>query len=167
THLGPERQHRTPDAAIIDATGATAPALRTTSGLLLTAAVASEALARRAAECGPAAAGPSPPVQRIRREGFALVGPAAQLHDRARDLTAIGADALGPLAAAPTLTVPENKHEDPRVRLHAALARLRVAAHLQGRGELVAGVRTIRAVSAVAVGLVRHELQGSATVRPP
>jgi hypothetical protein len=167
SHFGPERQHRTPDAARIEGSGPTSPALRTVSSLLLTAAVAHQALARRAMDLHPASTQVPAPVVRLLREGVAILGPAARIHDRARAAGGGAGDALGDLTPATVLTEPAPRAQ-PVDQLAEALSRLRVAAYRQGRGELVAGAATMRAVTAVAAALVRGQLdRARSTRRPP
>lgn len=163
SHLGPERQHRTPDAALIESSGPYSPALRALSSMVLTAAVSHQALARRSLELAPAPSRVPAPVTRILREGVAVLGPAARLHDRARAGEQVD-DRLGRLAAATALTAPDTR-AGPAGQLAGALSRLRVAAHRQGHGELPAGAATMRALTAVATTLVRRDLDGARFAR--
>ncbi len=72
THLGPDRQHRTPDVLLIDDAESVRPALRTLSSVLLTAAVAHQPLARRAMDRQARSTRIPPFVARILTEGVAV-----------------------------------------------------------------------------------------------
>ena len=152
SHLGPDRQHRTSDAVLIESAGPSSQGHRDLSSMLLTAAVAHQTLARRTQELNPTLAGVPAPVTRILREGVALLGPAARLYDQAHAATPVD-DSLGRLTTAPLLTAADTGAVPPE-RLAGALVRLEVAAHRQANGELAAGAATMRAVTAVAVALV-------------
>ena len=167
THLGPDRQHRTPDAALIDAIGPESSALHTVASLLVTAGVAHQSLARRAMNVLPIAGRYAGPVVRVLQEGAAVLEPAALLMDRLHWQGADPADELGRLTPATMLST-LTADTDPRAHVdHLAqvLSRLRVAAHRQGRGELPAGAGTMRALTAVAAGLIRRDLDSPDRMR--
>jgi hypothetical protein len=158
SHFGPERQHRTADAALIESAGPCSPAVRDLSSMLLTAAVAHQALARRSLELYSDPTRVPPPVARILDEGVALLGPAARLYDQARAVREPGPDALGALTSATPLTAADPA-VDPAAQAVGALLRLRVAAHRQAVGDLGAGAATMRAFAAVAITMIRCDLE--------
>jgi hypothetical protein len=166
THLGPDRQHRTPDAALIEATGPNSSALRTVASLLVTAGVAHQALARRAMDLFPITGRSRPPVVRVLQEGAAVLEPAALLMDRLYTQGADPGDELGRLSPATPLRF--SGTDDPPApvdHLAQVLSRLRVAAYRQGRGELPAGGATMRAFTKLAASLIRRDLEADATRR--
>jgi hypothetical protein len=158
SHLGPERQHRTADAALIESAGPRSAAVRDLSSMLLTTAVAHQTLARRSLDLYRDPTRVPPPVTRILDEGVALLGPAAQLDDQARTVREPGPDALGALTSATPLTAADPA-ADPAAQAAAALLRLRVAAHRQAVGDLGAGAATMRAFAAVAITMIRRDLE--------
>jgi hypothetical protein len=166
THLGPNRQHRTPDAALIDAIGPTSSALRTVASLLVTAGVAHQALARRAMDLFPITGRSRPPVVRVLQEGAAVLEPAALLMDRLYTQGADPGEELGRLTPATPLRF--SGTDDPPApvdHLAQVLSRLRVAAYRQGRGELPAGGATMRAFTALAAILIRRDLEATGATR--
>jgi hypothetical protein len=166
SHLGPERQHRSPEASLIDESGVASPAMRTLSSLLLTAAVAHQELARRAMDVQPAGAKIPDPVARLLAEGVAVLGPAFRIHDRACSTGTSAQDTLGQLAPAVLLSPPMNGTERAD-QLAGVLARLTVAAHRQSRGELAAGAGSLRALTLIAATLLRHDLTVARAARRP
>jgi hypothetical protein len=135
--------------------------------MLLTAAVAHQALARRTLEVTSEAARVPAPVTRILREGLALLGPAAGLHDR---VVAVGRtpglDALGAMTVATSLAAPVTRGE-PGTHAAGVMQRLRLAAHRQAAGEFAAGAPTMRAFAAVAITLLRRDLAASPRTGSP
>jgi hypothetical protein len=158
SHLGPERQQRTSDAALIESAGPRSAAVRDLSSMLLTTAVAHQTLARRSLELYSDPTRVPPPVARILDEGVALLGPAARLYDQARAVREPGPDALGALTSATPLTAADPA-VDPAAQAAGALLRLRVAAHRQAVGDLGAGAATMRAFAAVAITMIRCDLE--------
>ena len=164
SHLGPDREHRTADASLVDGIGPNSGPMRELSAILLTAAVAHPSLAHRMLEVEPDPDGwrrTPPTVDQVLHDGLAVLGPAVRLHDRARSATPMVQDPLGAVTVATALADPDAplaSPGDPSRQLGDALSRLAVAAHRQGRGEIEVGAATMRALSAVAITMLRQDL---------
>ena len=165
SHFGPDREPRTRDALLVDGAGPHSRAMREVSAILLTAAVAHPCLAHRMLDVDPDPGGwrrIPPAVDRVLRAGFAVLGPAVALHDRVRSATPTVPDRLGEVTVATALAGPDRPLfpvGDLTDQLGGALLRLAVAAHRQGRGEVEVGAATMRALSAVAITMLRHDLE--------
>jgi hypothetical protein len=106
-------------------------------------------------------------VNRILGEGLALLGPAARLHDRVMAVGRTpGLDALGAMTVATSLAAPATRGE-PGTQAAEVMQRLRLAAHRQAAGEIAAGAPTVRAFAAVAITLVRRDLEATARAGSP
>ena len=165
SHFGPEREHRTADATLVERAGPNSRSMRELSAILLTAAVAHPSLAHRMLDMEPDPGRwhrTPPTVDQVLRDGLAMLGPAVRLHNRACSATPTGPDGLGAVTVATALADPDaplTSPGDPPGELGGALSRLAVAAHRQGRGEIEVGAATMRALSAVAITILRNDLE--------
>lgn len=155
SHLGPDRAHRTPDAALLDNEETRQGGLLRLAVFALTAAEGGRPLAFRVQDASIRFQQPG----RLRltadwlMEAQAAVGAAA-----ATVITTLGRATresnLSFLRPAPLLM--PTRDTDPLVAARKSFDRVRLVAHRQGRGELGAGMDAIRAYATVGMLVATH-----------
>ncbi len=149
SHLGPDRAHRTPDAILFDDPAELGAAITTMAELSETTADASSHLALRVHEIA------------LRHDAVLIdawargaVKTAATIKAAASNVAARSNEQTSTsrfmeLQSAPLLRL--TMAEDPIVSARQSFDRIRLIAHRQARGELKAGVDTLRALAHVGV----------------
>lgn len=166
SHLGPDRAHRTPDAAILDDPSALSAALTTMAALSERIADASCHLALRVHEIALAdnatlidtwARGAINAAVTIKQAAALLATQTTEPH----------AGRLTNLPAAPLLR--PTVADDPIVAARQSFDRIRLIAHRQARGELQAGVETLRALAHVGAlaSMHAHAIFAAASAKQP
>ena len=155
SHLGPNRDHRTPDAALIDDSEARRTALHRLAVFTLTAAEGGRHLALRLRD----ASIRFPQPGKLATTAKWLIAAQASVGEAAAAVvidhrTAAGRQDLAMLQPAPLL-VP-TRDSDPVAAARKSFDRIRLFAHRQARGGLGAGIDAIRAYATAAMLIAMH-----------